>query len=63
LPYLAVGSSKRWYMCVGKSTMDDTSKLAEATHPTGVGVEIVGIDKGDRGRSCDEGRVRGVNFK
>ena len=46
-------------MCVGKSTMDDTSKLAEATHPTGVGVEIVGIDKGDRGRSCEEHDVCG----
>jgi len=29
----------------------------EATHPTGITVEIVGIEKGDRGRSCEEHNV------
>ena len=39
--------------------MDDTGKMAEATHPPGIVVEIVGIDKGDRGRSCEEHDVCG----
>jgi hypothetical protein len=30
--------------------MDDTGTTAEATHPPGILVEIVGIEKGDRGR-------------
>jgi hypothetical protein len=34
--------------------VDDTGKMAEATHPPGIVVEIVGIDKGDRGRSSEE---------
>ena len=31
----------------------------DPTHPTGVVVEIVGIDRGDRGRSCEEHDVCG----
>jgi len=34
--------------------MDDTGTTAEATHPPGITIEIVGIEKGDRGRSCEE---------
>jgi len=34
--------------------MDDTGTTAEATHPPGIIVEIVGIEKGDRGRSCEK---------
>jgi hypothetical protein len=30
--------------------MDDTGTMAEATHPPGIIVEIVGIEKGNRGR-------------
>ena len=26
----------------------------EATHPSGITVEIVGIEQGDRGSSCEE---------
>ena len=26
----------------------------DPTHPTGVVVEIVGLERGDRGRSCEE---------
>jgi hypothetical protein len=40
--------------------MDDTSTMAEATHPTGIVVKIVGIEKGDRGCSCEEHNVCGV---
>ena len=32
----------------------------EATHPTGITVEIVGIEKGDLGRSCEEHDVCGT---
>ena len=39
--------------------MDDTGTTAEATHPPGIIVEIVGIEKGDRGRSCEEHDVCG----
>jgi len=34
--------------------------MAEATHPPGIVVEIVGIEKEDRGRSCEEHAVCGV---
>ena len=58
MPCLAIGSSEKWYLCgvankyvlSKKSTMDDTGTTAEATHPPGIIVEIVGIEKGDRGR-------------
>ena len=39
--------------------MDDTGTTAEATHPPGILVEIVGIEKGDRGRLCEEHNVCG----
>jgi len=39
--------------------MDDTSTTAEATHPPGIIMEFVGIEKGDRGRSCEEHDVCG----
>ena len=39
--------------------MDDTGTTSEATHPPGILVEIVGIEKGDRGRSCEEHDVCG----
>ncbi len=42
-----------------KSAMDDTGTTAEAAHPPGIMVEIVGIEKGDRGRSCEEHDVCG----
>jgi hypothetical protein len=32
----------------------------EPTHPSGVTVEIVGIERGDRGRSCEEHDVCGT---
>jgi hypothetical protein len=32
----------------------------EATHPSGITVEIVGIEKGDRGRSCKEHKACGT---
>ena len=39
--------------------MGDTGTMAEATHPPGIVVKIVGIEKGDRGRSCEEHDVCG----
>ena len=39
--------------------MDDTSTMAEATHPPGIIVEMVGIEKGNRGRSREEHDVWG----
>jgi len=39
--------------------MVDTGTTAEATHPPGIIVEIMGIEKGDRGRSCEEHDVCG----
>ncbi len=39
--------------------MDDTGTTAEATHPPGIIAEIVGIEKGDRGCSCEEHDVCG----
>jgi len=39
--------------------MDDTGTMAEATHPPGIIVDIVGIEKGDRCRSCEEHDVCG----
>ena len=39
--------------------MDDTGTMAKATHPPGIVVKIVGIEKGDRGRSCEEHDVCG----
>ncbi len=39
--------------------MDDTGTMAKATHSPGIVVEIVGIEKGDRGRSCEEHNVCG----
>jgi hypothetical protein len=39
--------------------MDDTGTMAKATHPPGIVVEIVGIEKGDRGCSCEEHDVCG----
>jgi hypothetical protein len=33
--------------------MDDTSTIAEATHPPGIVVEIVGIEKGYCGQ-CED---------
>ena len=39
--------------------MDDTGTMAEATHLLGIVVEIVGIEKGDRGRLCEEHDVCG----
>jgi hypothetical protein len=39
--------------------MDDTGTMAEATHLPGIVVEIVEIEKGDRGRSCEEHDVCG----
>jgi hypothetical protein len=41
--------------------MDDTT--AEATHPPGIIVKIVGIEKGDRGRSYEEHDVCGPSNK
>jgi hypothetical protein len=32
----------------------------EATHPSGITVKVVGIDRGDRGRSCEEHNVCGT---
>jgi len=39
--------------------MDDTGTTAEATHPPGIIIEIVGIEKGNRGHSCEEHDVCG----
>ncbi len=39
--------------------MDDTSTMAEAIHPPGIVVEIVGIEKDDCGCSCEEHDVCG----
>ena len=39
--------------------MDDTGTTAEATHPPGIIVEIVGIEKGNRGRLCEDHDVCG----
>ena len=56
-----------WPICVvsitstisKKLAMDDTGTMAEAAHPTGIIVEIVGIEKGDWGRLCEEHNVCG----
>ena len=34
--------------------------MAEATHPSGIVDEIVGIENGDRGSSCEEHAVCGM---
>ena len=34
--------------------MDDTSTMAKATHLPGIVIKIVGIEKGYRGRLCEE---------
>jgi hypothetical protein len=39
--------------------MDDTGTMAKATHPPGIVVKIVGIEKGDCGCSCEEHDVCG----
>jgi hypothetical protein len=39
--------------------MDDTGTMAKATHPPDIVVKIVGIEKGNRGRSCEEHDVCG----
>ena len=39
--------------------MDDTGTMAEATHPLGIVVKIVGIEKSNRGHSCEEHDVCG----
>ena len=39
--------------------MDDTGTMAEATHPPGIAVKIVGIEIGNHGRLCEEHDVCG----
>ncbi len=39
--------------------MDDTGTMAKATHPSGIVVEIVGIEKGNRGHLCEKQDVCG----
>ena len=34
--------------------------MAPKHHPTGVEVEVVGIESGDQGRSCEEHKVCGL---
>jgi len=48
--------------CLKDKKINDTKPpgiMAEVTHPSGVVVEVVGIEKGDRGRSCGEHDVCG----
>jgi hypothetical protein len=40
-----------------------TTTMAEVTHPSGIVIEIVGIEKGDCGCSCEEHDVCGVVVK
>jgi len=46
--------------CSSAKKLPSGAMTEEATHPSGITVEIVGIERGDRGRSCEEHDVCGT---
>ena len=46
--------------CSSAKKLPSGAMAEEATHPSGITVEIVGIERGDRGRSCEEHDVCGT---
>ncbi len=46
--------------CSSAKKLPSRAMAEEATHPSGITVEILGIERGDRGRSCEEHDVCGT---